>query len=177
MLHSSQIHHPHEPAKLVSEDKKEKETIHPKQETMGPEEETMHLEEKTMGPEEETTTDADKLKISVSLEEASWSSQNCEPQLQNKSLSCEATSKKQHLFAERNIKNDKQSQSSEKPSPKHKVMFLPDTKCSSPTAKQRNKSIGSFGTICSANLATSFSAKHSTLNPKHHDSELSKYQA
>ena len=55
-------------------------------------------------------------------------------------------------------------------------MFSPDTKSSSPTAKQRNKSIGSFGTYSSANLATSFSAKRSTLNPKHHDSELSKYQ-
>ena len=104
MLHSSQTHHPHEPARLVSEDKKEKETIHPKQETMGPEEETMHLEEKTMGPEEETTTDADKPETSVSLEEASRSFQNCEPPLQNKSLSSEATSEQQALIAEKNYK-------------------------------------------------------------------------
>ena len=154
----------------------EDETMDPEEETMDPEEETMHPEEETMHPEEETTTDADKPETTVSLEEASRSSQNCEPQLQSKSLSSEATSEQQALIAERNTKNDKQNQNSEKPSPKHKVMFSPDTKSSSPTAKQRNKSIGSFGTYSSANLATSFSAKRSTLNPKHHDSELSKYQ-
>ena len=153
---------------LKSKEMEEEETMHPEQETM--------LEDETMHLEEETATDAFEPETSVNLEETSRSSQNCKPQLQNKSLSCEATSEQQALIAERNIKNDKQSQSSEKPSPKHKVMFSPDTKCSSPTAKQRNKSIGSFGTFCSANLAASFSAKRSTLNPKHHDSELLKYQ-
>ena len=154
----------------------EEETMHLEEETMDPEEETMDLEEETMHPDEETATDALKPETSVVMEEALRSSQNCEPRLQNKSLSSEATSEQQALIAERNTKNDKQNQSSEKPPPKHKVMFSPDTKSSSPTAKQRNKSIGSFGTFCSANLATCFSAKRSTLNPKHHDSELSKYQ-
>ena len=158
---------------LMSEEMKAEETVDPEEEMVDIEEETIHPELERIRPEEETTTDADKLETSVSLEETSRSSQNCEPRLQNKSLSSEATSEQQALIAE---KNDKQSQSSEKPSPKHKVMFSPDTKCSSPTAKQRNKSIGSFGTFCSANLATSFSAKRSTLNPKHHDSESSKYQ-
>ena len=75
----------------MNEDKKEEETKHP-------EEETKHLEEEMMHLEEETATDADKPETSVSLEEALRSSQNCEPPLQNKSLSREATSEQQTLI-------------------------------------------------------------------------------
>ena len=132
-------------------------------------------EEETMHPEEEPATDVDKPETSVSLEE-STSFPNCEPQLPDKSLSSEATSEQQALIAERSTKNDKQSQSSEKSSPKHKVMFSPDTRSSSPTPKQRNKSTGSINTYSSTTIATRVGAKHSTMNSKHHDSESSKYQ-
>ena len=132
-------------------------------------------EKETMQPEEEPVTDVDKPETSVSLEE-STSFPNCEPQLPEKSLSSEATSEQQALIAERSTKNDKQSQSSEKSSPKHKVMFSPDTRSSSPTPKQRNRSTGSINTYSSTTIATRVGAKHSTMNSKHHDSESSKYQ-
>ena len=133
-------------------------------------------EEETMHPEEEPATDVDKPETSVSLEEASTSFPNCEPQLPEKSLSSEATSEQQTLISERSTKNEKQNQSSEKSSPKHKVMFSPDTRSSSPTPKQRNKSTGSINTYSSTIIATRVGAKHSTVNSKHHDSESSKYQ-
>ena len=133
-------------------------------------------EEETMHPQEEPATDVDKPETSVSLEEASTSFPNCEPQLPDKSLSSEATSEQQTLISERSTKNEKQNQSSEKSSPKHKVMFSPDTRSSSPTPKQRNKSTGSINTYSSTIIATRVGAKHSTVNPKHHDSESSKYQ-
>ena len=133
-------------------------------------------EKETMQPEEETVTDADKPETSVSLEEASRSFPKCEPQLPDKSLSSEATSEQQTLISERSTKNEKQNQSSEKSSPKHKVMFSPDTRSSSPTPKQRNKSTGSINTYSSTTIATRVGAKHSTVNSKHHDSESSKYQ-
>ena len=133
-------------------------------------------EKETMQPEEEPVTDVDKPETSVSLEEASTSFPNCEPQLPDKSLSSEATSEQQALIAERSTKNEKQNQSSEKSSPKHKVMFSPDTRSSSPTPKQRNKSTGSINTYSSTTIATRVGAKHSTMNSKHHDSESSKYQ-
>ena len=133
-------------------------------------------EKETMQPEEETVTDADKPETSVSLEEASRSFPKCEPQLLDKSLSSEATSEQQTLISERSTKNEKQNQSSEKSSPKHKVMFSPDTRSSSPTPKQRNKSTGSINTYSSTTIATRVGAKHSTMNSKHHDSESSKYQ-
>ena len=133
-------------------------------------------EKETMQPEEETVTDADKPETSVSLEEASRSFPKCEPQLLDKSLSSEATSEQQTLISERSTKNEKQNQSSEKSSPKHKVMFSPDTRSSSPTPKQRNKSTGSINTYSSTTIATRVGAKHSTVNSKHHDSESSKYQ-
>ena len=133
-------------------------------------------EEETMHPEEEPATDVDKPETSVSLEEASTSFPNCEPQLPDKSLSSESTSEQQTLISERSTKNEKQNQSSEKSSPKHKVMFSPDTRSSSPTPKQRNKSTGSINTYSSTTIATRVGAKHSTVNSKHHDSESSKYQ-
>ena len=133
-------------------------------------------EEETMHPEEEPATDVDKPETSVCLEEASRSFPNCEPQLPDKSLSSEATFEQQTLISERSTKNEKQNQSSEKSSPKHKVMFSPDTRSSSPTPKQRNKSTGSIDTYSSTTIATRVGAKHSTVNSKHHDSEPSKYQ-
>ena len=133
-------------------------------------------EKETMHPEEEPATDVDKPETSVSLEEASMSFPNCEPQLPDKSLSSEATSEQQTLISERSTKNEKQNQSSEKSSPKHKVMFSPDTRSSSPTPKQRNRSTGSINTYSSTTIATRVGAKHSTVNSKHHDSESSKYQ-
>ena len=133
-------------------------------------------EKETMHPEEEPATDVDKPETSVSLEEASTSFPNCEPVLPDKSLSSEVTSEQQALIAERSTKNEKQNQSSEKSSPKHKVMFSPDTRSSSPTPKQRNKSTGSINTCSSTTIATRVGAKHSTMRPKHHDSESSRYQ-